>query len=193
MGLFIRRADLLRRLTNFSSSSIIRVASNSTADSQKYHFSLISPQFQSTNCSRFCQSLPRFFSSSSSSQETAGPSVVDYQSILEEDEFHRLADDTIHGLQEKFEEFGDSIQVDGFDVDYGNQVLTLKIGSLGTYVINKQTPNRQIWLSSPLSGPSRFDWDGTKQCWLYRRTKAELLHLLQDELAKLCGKPINLS
>ena len=31
-----------------------------------------------------------------------------------------------------------------------NQVLTLKLGCLGTYVLNKQTPNRQIWLSSPV-------------------------------------------
>lgn len=29
-------------------------------------------------------------------------------------------------------------------------VLTVKLGGdLGTYVINKQTPNKQIWLSSP--------------------------------------------
>lgn len=31
-----------------------------------------------------------------------------------------------------------------------NEVLTLKLGELGTYVLNKQTPNRQIWLSSPV-------------------------------------------
>nr|XP_029120957.1 uncharacterized protein LOC105046968 isoform X3 [Elaeis guineensis] len=47
-------------------------------------------------------------------------------------------------------EYGDSVQMDGYDIDYGNQVLTLKLGSLGTYVINNQTPNRQIWLSSPV-------------------------------------------
>jgi len=29
-------------------------------------------------------------------------------------------------------------------------VLTVKLGRRGTYVINKQTPNRQIWLSSPV-------------------------------------------
>ena len=28
----------------------------------------------------------------------------------------------------------------------------------GTWVINKQPPNRQVWLSSPISGPRRFDW-----------------------------------
>ena len=27
-----------------------------------------------------------------------------------------------------------------------------------TWVINKQTPNRQIWWSSPISGPRRYEW-----------------------------------
>ena len=35
-------------------------------------------------------------------------------------------------------------------------VLTVKVGDHGTYVINKQTPNKQIWLSSP----TRYDQDG---------------------------------
>ncbi|PKU87974.1 Frataxin, mitochondrial [Dendrobium catenatum] len=113
--------------------------------------------------------------------------------LVSEDEFHRVADSTLYNLQEKFEEYGDSIQSDGFDIDFGNQVLTLKLGNLGTYVINKQTPNRQIWLSSPVSGPSRFDWDQTHKAWVYRRTKANLLSLLEDEVESLCGKPITLS
>ena len=29
-------------------------------------------------------------------------------------------------------------------------VLTVKLGAHGTYVYNKQTPNRQIWMSSPI-------------------------------------------
>ncbi|XP_048226100.1 frataxin, mitochondrial isoform X2 [Ricinus communis] len=79
-----------------------------------------------------------------------GPATIDYSSLLQEDEFHKLADSTIHDLQEKFEEYGDGVQIDGFDIDYGNEVLTLKLGDLGTYVLNKQTPNRQLWLSSPV-------------------------------------------
>ncbi|KAL9453552.1 hypothetical protein AB3S75_009206 [Citrus x aurantiifolia] len=121
------------------------------------------------------------------------PEAIDYRSLLQEDEFHRLANSTIHDLQEKFEEYGDTVQIDGFDVDYGNEVLTLKLGALGTYVLNKQTPNRQIWLSSPVSGPSRFDWETGAQGWVYRRTKANLLKLLESELEQLCGEPINLS
>lgn len=47
---------------------------------------------------------------------------------------------------------------DDFDVSYSMGVITAKVGrDKGTYVINKQTPNRQIWLSSPISGPKRQD------------------------------------
>ena len=37
-------------------------------------------------------------------------------------------------------------------------VLTVTHPDKGTYVLNKQPPNKQIWLSSPVSGPKRFDW-----------------------------------
>lgn len=134
-----------------------------------------------------------FSTRTSELDESQGPAIIDYRSLLAEDEFHRLADATIHNLQEKFEEYGDSVQIDGYDIDYGNQVLTVKLGSLGTYVINKQTPNRQIWLSSPVSGPARFDWDVETRSWIYRRTKADLLQLLGEELGQLCGKPIDLT
>ncbi|XP_024021022.1 frataxin, mitochondrial isoform X2 [Morus notabilis] len=110
-------------------------------------------------------------------ESSQGPAAIDYRSLLQEGEFHRLADSTIHDLQEKFE----------------NEVLTLKLGELGTYVLNKQTPNRQIWLSSPVSGPYRFDWDPSAQAWIYRRNKANLLKLLEREMKQLCGEPLNLS
>uniref|UniRef100_A0A0D9V6I8 ferroxidase n=1 Tax=Leersia perrieri TaxID=77586 RepID=A0A0D9V6I8_9ORYZ len=125
--------------------------------------------------------------------DAPGPSAVDYRSILPEDEFHKVADETIHDLLEKLEEYGDSLQMDGFDIDYGNQVLTLRLGEMGTYVVNKQTPNRQVWLSSPMSGPSRFDWDASTNGWVYRRTGANLVQLLEKEISELCGTPVELS
>ncbi|XP_039683021.1 frataxin, mitochondrial [Medicago truncatula] len=92
-----------------------------------------------------------------------------------------------------WQDYGDFIDLDGFDIDYANDVLTVKLGELGTYVLNKQTPNRQLWLSSPVSGPSRFDWDQVTKAWIYRRNKANLYKILEDELEQLCGKPIVLS
>lgn len=47
--------------------------------------------------------------------------------------------------------------------------------------------------NSLCSGPSRFDWDWNAQAWIYRRTKANLLKVLESELEQLCGEPISLS
>jgi len=53
-------------------------------------------------------------------------------------------------------------------------------------VLNKQAPNRQIWLSSPLSGPARFNWDGgAPGRWRAARGGAELAATLAAELAAL--------
>ncbi|XP_058104112.1 frataxin, mitochondrial [Magnolia sinica] len=172
----------------FSSSPCLDSCKASSLEHEKV--SLFSP----LEASRATGSNFRAFCSRPLNLDDAqGPAAIDYRSILPEDEFHRLADETIHDLQEKIEEYGDCVQLDGFDIDYGNEVLTLKLGSLGTYVLNKQTPNRQIWLSSPVSGPSRFDWDGMRQAWVYRRTKENLQQILETEIEQLCGKPINLS
>lgn len=153
------------------------------------------PSSSSSSLNSF-YAAPPFASRTFSSKvvdESQAPAPIDYRSVLQEDEFHRLADSTIHHLLEKLEEYGDNVEIDGFDVDYGNEVLTLKLGNLGTYVVNKQTPNRQIWLSSPVSGPSRYDWDPSSQAWVYRRNKANLLGILESELKQLCGESVNLS
>ncbi|KAG6550505.1 hypothetical protein Mapa_007979 [Marchantia paleacea] len=132
----------------------------------------------------------RFYSSAANS---GGPVPVDPSTLLDEEYFHDLADDVLHNLQEKIEILGEDLNVDGFDCDYADGVLTVRLGSLGTYVINKQTPNRQIWLSSPVSGPGRFDWVASKKVWVYRRTQDELVLLLEKELSQLLGTSIHLS
>ena len=39
----------------------------------------------------------------------------------------------------------------------------------------------QVWLSSPLSGPQRFEYELDTQEWLNIRTKEELVSLLEKE------------
>jgi len=94
--------------------------------------------------------IVRDFSSKTDLKHVEGPVALDYSSVLPEEEFHKLSDEFLHNLQEKLEEYGDDLQIDGFDLDYASGVLTVKLGDVGTYVINKQSPNRQIWLSSPM-------------------------------------------
>lgn len=70
--------------------------------------------------------------------------------------------------------------------------MNLTINDIGTYVINKQPPNKQIWLSSPTSGPKRYDWvvisegqdqkqDTAAGDWIYLRDGSSLSELLRDE------------
>ncbi len=76
--------------------------------------------------------------------------------------------------------------------------MTLDLGQRGTYVINKQPPNKQIWLSSPVrcvrplsltilyrwihSGPKRFNFDSTTSQWVDSRNGELLETLLNGEL-----------
>jgi frataxin len=71
--------------------------------------------------------------------------------------------------------------------------MTITQSDKGTYVINKQPPNKQIWLSSPLSGPKRYDWcvigegqadkEGTGQGrWIYARDGSSLDEVILEEL-----------
>ncbi|KMT16993.1 hypothetical protein BVRB_2g041980 [Beta vulgaris subsp. vulgaris] len=185
----ISLSSLLRCHPLMASSSITKLLPLTTFSN------LLEPLPSSSSSLRSFYSLPPFVSRTFSSNvldESQAPAPIDYRSVLQEDEFHRLADSTIHHLLEKLEEYGDTVEIDGFDVDYGNGVLTLKLGNSGTYVVNKQTPNRQIWLSSPVSGPSRFDWDPASQAWVYRRNTANLSVILESELEQVFGKSVNL-
>ncbi|KAK3289183.1 hypothetical protein CYMTET_3371 [Cymbomonas tetramitiformis] len=111
--------------------------------------------------------------------------------ILDESTYNRVADETLEWLQDKLEEFVEDADLEDCDVEYGQGVLTVKLGGdRGTYVINKQTPNRQIWLSSPISGPIRYDReDGS---WIYKHDGRDLFVLLEEEMTKVCGRNLNL-
>ena len=75
--------------------------------------------------------------------------------------------------------------MDVSDVSLSAGVLNVYLGpEQGTYVINKQTPNKQIWLSSPISGPARFDFSEQEQKWIYSHTGEGLHELLNKEIAK---------
>ncbi|XP_063051223.1 frataxin, mitochondrial [Engraulis encrasicolus] len=107
--------------------------------------------------------------------------------------YEKLADETLDALAEYFEDLADEgCTGDEYDVVFSSGVLTIKVGEdHGTYVINKQTPNRQIWLSSPTSGPKRYDWNGAR--WVYSHDGVALHELLSKEFATIFTKNMDLS
>lgn len=68
-------------------------------------------------------------------------------------------------------------------------------------MINKQPPNKQIWLSSPVSGPKRYDYvvfdegqaqkEGTATGdWVYLRDGSTLTELFLRELSIDLSEPL---
>lgn len=139
-------------------------------------------------------------------------------SDLTDAQYHELSDEYLDNLLNKFEAAQD--ERDDIDVEYSVSfssllhllffffypsppipylrtflqagVMNINITGIGTYVINKQPPNKQIWLSSPISGPKRFDYvivsDGQHQKegtatggWVYLRDGATLNEILNEE------------
>lgn len=92
------------------------------------------------------------------------------------------------------EDLGDELDVisedyDTIDFDLSQGVLTLNT-PLGTYVINRQPPNKQIWLSSPILGPNRYDL--VKGEWTSLRDNGKLTELLSQELSNILNNSIAL-
>ncbi|KAF9905812.1 Mitochondrial chaperone Frataxin [Linnemannia zychae] len=112
-------------------------------------------------------------------------------SDLSEDDYHTVSDASMDRMVEYFEDLGDEHEIPGYDVEYQSGVMTLKLGDKGTYVVNKQPPNKQLWLSSPTSGPKRYDFDAEHKVWFYGRDHHSLKFLLDTEITKAIGIEID--
>lgn len=120
------------------------------------------------------------------------PHVINHAPTpLEEETYHTLADGYLDRVVARMEEVAEGRE--DVDVEYSAGVLSITFPPHGTYVLNKQPPNKQIWLSSPTSGPKRFDWvvagesmDGKEGSgvgdWLYLRDGSSLTEILRKEL-----------
>ncbi|KAJ1790042.1 Mitochondrial matrix iron chaperone [Coemansia sp. RSA 2399] len=106
-------------------------------------------------------------------------------SPLTDMEYEALASETLDDLSICFDDIGEELSMDDFDVEYASGVLTVKLGEHGTYVLNKQPPNKQIWLSSPISGPERFDYDQKYDSWFCRHKNESLGTLLSREMSQI--------
>lgn len=70
------------------------------------------------------------------------------------------------------------------DVDFAGDVLHLET-EFGEYVINKHRVMKQIWLSSPISGPYHFDLHENGR-WISAKN-SDFRKILQNELSEKTG------
>lgn len=94
--------------------------------------------------------------------------------------YHNEADKILDSIFEQLEILSEDYPELIPEVELEHGVMTLKLAKLGPYVINKQPPNKQIWLASPVSGPSRFDFYQNE--WISLRNNIKLIDLLNKEV-----------
>ncbi|XP_052796067.1 frataxin, mitochondrial-like isoform X2 [Mya arenaria] len=114
-----------------------------------------------------------------------------FSTQLTPNKYEEIADETLDSLTEMFEDIQERFDCGPeYDVSYSSGVLTVKVNpKWGTYVINKQSPNKQIWFSSPKSGPKRYDYvDGM---WVYKHDGRVLHDLLTEEITEVMGKTVD--
>lgn len=114
------------------------------------------------------------------------------RSFHTESEFHTIADETLEGIQDAVDETLEDEGIPDFEVTFASGVLTLVFPPHGTWVINKQTPNKQLWWSSPISGPRRYEYEDGE--WVFTRDDSHSMTLsqtLSDEVLQIYNVDIS--
>jgi len=171
-NLFLRRISIKKRAVFQSSKPTSYVAGYVNHNSTR--FSKTDPLLRRRTLLQL--SIKNFSSSNTETSTETELSSLQYE---------KICDETLDSLTEYFEELVEAAaHLPDADVSYGDGVLTVKFGEPhGTYVINRQTPNKQIWLSSPKSGPKRYDFVNSQ--WIYKHDGKSLHELLNNEIPEI--------
>jgi frataxin-like iron-binding protein CyaY len=107
------------------------------------------------------------------SAPSSGANIDQTKVEMTEATFHKISDKTLEAITDyicvmedlsaELSAVAKNLDEEEIDISSSQGVLNINLGpKIGIWVINKQTPNRQIWWSSPVSGPRRYEYSETK-------------------------------
>jgi len=100
--------------------------------------------------------------------------------------YHKAAESTLHLVSDAMDQLAEEMPKVEIETEYAADVLSIEVGD-HAFVLNKQGPNKQLWLSSPVRGPLRYDLCMQSAAWVNTRDQHELLSALADDVEKLTG------
>lgn len=103
--------------------------------------------------------------------------------IMTESEFHRAVDAVLARLDRALEPVGE------LDVDLEGGILTVTGADGSKLIVNRQTPNREIWVAARSGG---FHYAFRDGAWRDTRSGAELFAALAALLAAQAGRAVDL-
>jgi frataxin len=104
---------------------------------------------------------------------------------MDETAFETLADRTLEAFARTIED-----ALEDAEVELVGGILTIALDDGRQYVINRHGANRQIWLSSPVSGAHHYDSAAGR--WRDTRDGSDLAVRLAEELSAAGGNAVDL-
>ncbi|CUF13011.1 frataxin, mitochondrial, putative [Bodo saltans] len=80
------------------------------------------------------------------------------------------------------------------DINYSDGVLNIDT-TKGSFVLNKQAPNIQLWLSSPISGPHHYNMinEEGRVVWRSDKDQHDLVEKMERELSEVLSVKVAIS
>lgn len=104
---------------------------------------------------------------------------------MDESNFMMMSESMLESLSQQVE---DSLDED-FDVEFNQGVLTISHETEGEFVINPHVATLQVWMASPISGSTHFNFIQQSGRWRsVRPPHVYLRDLLSQELSRISGR-----
>lgn len=149
---------------------------------------------------------------SSFATSTAGGTSIIKTTISDPALFNRESSKVFESLLARLEAEDIDMKFDN-DIEFSGDVLNVRTAHRGTWVLNKHGVTKQIWLSSPITGPSKYNYfppnfnpetdslreytepsAGSGGIWLDERTgENKLSDVLQNEWSEVFDQSIQFS
>ena len=105
--------------------------------------------------------------------------------MMTESEFIRMS-------EELFEHIEDQIDENGWDFDcqFAGNVLTIEAEDGTQIIVNRHTPNRELWIAAKSGGYHFAEQDGR---WLATRDGREFFSVLNEVLSAAAGEAVSIA
>jgi iron donor protein CyaY len=108
---------------------------------------------------------------------------------MDDQEFKKRADETLHALYRKLAAASDEAD---FDVDFNSGALAIEFEEPpGKFVISPNAPVGQIWVSAH-SKSYKLDWDPVQNTFVMPGKGDTLTELIQNAIAQQLGEEVSL-
>ena len=111
---------------------------------------------------------------------------------LSHSQYVSAVESTIENISHRLEDMADDGELSGFeelsgevDISVSEGVLSVVCGDEGTFIISRQTPTQQLWLSSPISGPWHYTFDQDKGDWKCTKGDMPFFDRMDKELTDM--------